>query len=180
MAAKNGKGIGIRHTGNIKDKIKDAQRALGIAVQSFDEFKEAAAVMSKKPIEIRHYANDVLDACLEVTAAQALKGADALAAVLAVTEAERELERKSIAAKIERRGEILADILDRYESERCGLGGMRGTAWAGFNAVTEHADHVKPGRQSGSIETRASRRFESAVSGDGDDMKQAAYQVAMR
>jgi hypothetical protein len=41
------------------------------------------------------------------------------------------LARKSFERKIERRGEILQDMLERYESERCGLNGQRGTAWGG-------------------------------------------------
>jgi phage/plasmid-like protein (TIGR03299 family) len=174
-----GKGLSIRHTGNVKDKLEIARNALGFAVKGIEQFKDDAETMYRKPIEIKHYANDVLDAVLEVTQADALKGADALAATLQVTEANRELARKSIAKKIERRGEILDDILERYESERCGIGSIRGTAWAAFNAVTEHADHAKVGRQASDLETRASRRFESTLTGDADDMKQVAYLKAL-
>lgn len=175
------KGIRIRHTGNIKNKIADAQTALGIAVESFSTFKDASVEMTHKPVEITHFADDVLDAVLEVTKADMLAGVDKLLeAVICKTEAEREFARNSIERKLERREEILEDILNRYESERCGKGDMRGTTWAAFNAVTEHADHAKVGKQSRDLELRASRRFESVMTGPADEMKQAAFQVAMR
>jgi hypothetical protein len=103
-----------------------------------------------------------------------------LAAVLQATEAERDLARKSFKAKIERCGEILEDMLNRYESERCGMNGQRGTAWAALNAVTESADHGKlAGRFTGDGETRMSRRFESILTGQADEAKQVAYQRAL-
>ena len=173
-----GEGISIRHTGSVKGKISAAQKVLGLAVKQFDAYREGVEEMTRRPVEIRHYANDVLDAVLEVTQADCLKGADALAAAIATTEAERDLARKSFASKIERRGEILTDILERYDSSANGINGMRGTAWAAFNAVTEHADHNRIGRQKGTAEARASRRFESAISGQADEMKQAAFQLA--
>jgi phage/plasmid-like protein (TIGR03299 family) len=174
-----GKGISIRHTGNIKEKVREARKALGFAVQEIEEYKTAAEALYHKPCEIHHYANDVLDAVLEVTHAEAMKGADALAAALKVTETQRELAAKSFERKIERREEILADILDRYEKETNGIAGIRGTAWACFNAVTEHADHAKQGRESSDLDTKLSRRFESIINGQADDMKQAAFQTAM-
>src|SRR5262249_10838925 len=120
------KGLSIRHTGNVKDKLAIARQALRFAADSFETFKEAAGVMYHKPVDIKHYASDVLDAVLEVTQADAIKGADALAATLQVTEAQRALEAKSFERKIERRAEVLEDILNRYESERCGTA-VRGT-----------------------------------------------------
>src|SRR5262249_24375734 len=128
----------------------------------------------------KHYANDVLDAVLDISAANAAMGADVLAASIAVTQAARDLAAKSIEKKIERRGEILEDILTRYESERNGVNGMRGTAWAAFNAVTERADHGRFGRQDSDELTRLSRRFESTIAGDADEMKQVAFAVAMQ
>jgi phage/plasmid-like protein (TIGR03299 family) len=173
------KGLSIRHTGNVKTKLRQAREALGFAAQSFVEFKDAAEAMYHKPAEPIGYFHGVLDAVLEVTQAEALKGADALAAALQVTETARELERKRLERQIERRKDILTDIITRYESERCGVGSIRGTAWAAFNAVTEHADHAKPARSSSDYEVRMSRRFESSLIGEGDALKQAAYELAL-
>ena len=90
-----------------------------------------------------------------------------------------ELERKSFQRKIERRGEILEDIIMRYESATNGVAGMRGTAWASLNAVSEHADHNNIGRRVGTVENRRSRRFESALMGPADEMKQVALEMAI-
>ena len=173
------KGLSIRHTGDLKGKIASAQTALGMAVNGFEEFEMASKEMCHRTLNIHNYANDVLDAVLDVTAAQVKLGADVLAATLDATEASRELARKSFAAKIERRGEILEDILERYESERCGIGSIRGTAWAAFNAITEHADHAEVGKQARDLVLRQSRRFESAIAGDADTMKQEAFRIAV-
>jgi hypothetical protein len=71
-------------------------------------------------------------------------------------------------------------MLNRYESERCGMNGQRGTAWAALNAVTEAADHgTLGGRFQGSENAKASRRFESILSGSSDEVKQVAYQNAL-
>lgn len=175
--AMNGKAkaLSIRHTGNVKDKIDAARKVMGFAVKSFDGFQEAAQQMVVAKTEIGHYANDVLDTVLEVSQADCRLGADLLAAALDVTVAERDLAAKSFQRKIERRGEVLVDILNRYESERCS---PRGSVWAAYNAVSEHADHGKMQRQSRDIDTRRSQRFESVLTGEADTMKQAAYVAA--
>jgi phage/plasmid-like protein (TIGR03299 family) len=178
--AKKG-GLRIRHTGSIKSRIGDARSALGITCREFERFAEDAAVLAKTPCpDIRHYCNDVLDAVLDVSLADMKKGADVLAAMIDADAAERELAAKSFERKIERRGEILQDMLDRYESERCGFNGQRGTAWAALNAVTESADHGKlAGRFTGTENQRASRRFESILTGAADEAKQVAYRKAL-
>lgn len=174
------KGLSIRHTGNVKDKIKVAQTALGFAVQSFEQFKEDAETMYHKKIEIESYASELLDAVLDITQAEVDKGADVLAAAITKDSVQRDLEVKKLQKKIDKREKVLEEILERYEGERCGFGDMRGTAWAGFNAVTEYADHSKQGRKVGDEEERASRRFESVLIGEMDNMKQVAYEMAMK
>jgi hypothetical protein len=81
--------------------------------------------------------------------------------------------------KISRRGEILEDIISRFESERCQVNGIAGSLWAAMNAVTEHADYANGKRHVGTSEAQASRKFESVLAGDADEMKQAAYQGAL-
>jgi phage/plasmid-like protein (TIGR03299 family) len=181
---RSGKGLKIRHTGSIKAKIAAAQQALGMAVKSFDQFREAAEVMTTKKVEIRHFANGVLDAVLDVTAAEAAKGFDPLGAAMLATQAAAlvpgalDLARKSFEAKVERRGELLEEIIAAYETEKNGRNSMRGTAWAAFNAVTDAADHSKLGRKVGTADEQRSRRFENVLAGQADDMKQAAFQLA--
>lgn len=174
------KGIAIRHTGNVDMKIDEAKFALGLSVDSMHRFaKEAESLAQTRLPDAEFYVNDVLNCVLDVTAADCEKGAGLLEQVLKVSGAERKLAERRFARKIEKRGEILTDILNRYESEKNGVAGMRGTAWAGFNAVTEFADHAGVNRFNGSDDDRESRRFESAVAGDGDDLKQIAFEKAL-
>jgi hypothetical protein len=69
--------------------------------------------------------------------------------------------------------------LNRYEQERTGQGGSRGTAWAALNAVTEHADHWTGGRIVGTQAEHDGRRMESILTGKRDELKQSALSAAL-
>lgn len=173
------KGLSIRHTGDIKEKVKAAREALGYAVHGIEEYKEQAETLYRKPLnDVKFYVNDVLDAVLDITQAEMQKGSGLLASMIAKDEATRLLAQKSIDKKIERREEILEDILNRYEGERCA--NIRGTAFGAWNAITEHVDHGKVGRQAQDVTTRQSRRFESVLLGEAAEMKQTAFEIALK
>jgi phage/plasmid-like protein (TIGR03299 family) len=175
------KGLKIRHTGNIKSKIREARQALGLAVQSFDRFRDAADSMTQTRLEPIPFFNGVLDAVLDVTEAQLKRGFSPLDAAIQATQAQLDLERKQFEAAAERRRDVLTDIIHRYESATNGINGMRGTAWSAFNAVTESADHAKIGtRRVGSLDDQRSRRFENVLVGTADEMKQAAFTLATK
>lgn len=173
-----GKGLKIRHTGNIKSKIRDARNALGLSVQSFETFKDAADTMARRKVEPMPFFNGVLDAVLDLTEAK-MKAGFSLEGIIDATQVQIDAERKAFEAAAERRREVLTDIINRYESDTNGANGMRGTAWSAFNAVTESADHAKIGtRRVGTLDDQRSRRFENVLSGAADEMKQAAYSLA--
>src|SRR5439155_805381 len=112
-AADGKKGITIRHSGSMKGAIADAQTALGLAVQGFDQFRGAAETMARRPLAIRPYAESVLD--------QVLEHETVIADLL---EKDREHARKENEKLAKRRAEILEDIIARYESDTNGIGGM--------------------------------------------------------
>lgn len=175
--ASDGKGqrsISISHFGSIEKRVKDAKSVLFDAGQSFQEFADRAEIMAATPADPQHYADDVLDAVLEITAADALKGSDALAAAIATTEAEHELLGKRFDRQIKRRGKVLDDILTRHESETCQA--AHGSVWSAYNAVTEYANHSLTYHGSGRRE--ATSRFNSILDGRADEFNEAAYQVA--
>jgi hypothetical protein len=61
---------------------------------------------------------------------------------------------------------VFEDLVERYAAETNGVNGMRGTAWAAVQTVVESADHGKlGGRNVGSENRRASRRFEQTFGG---------------
>jgi phage/plasmid-like protein (TIGR03299 family) len=168
------KGMSIRHTGSVKGKIAAAQEALGLAVAGFGQFAEVAETMAATPCRnVTAYANDVLDACLNITQAQMDMGADVLAATIARTQADQDLLAKSFQKRIERRESILESIIDIYHADNA-----NGSVWGAFNAVTNEADHSDRGRKVGTAEARASRRFESTLAGTRDEMKQVAFNLA--
>lgn len=172
MAAKDRKnGISIRHTGSVKAKIGDAQAALGLAVKGLDSFHQAAEAMSGKRLEVRPYAAGLLDDMIGLSEARKALVGDLIAA-------DREKAEKDVERKAEQHAACLADVLERYEGDACGLA-ERGTAWAAFNAVTEHADHNTLGRQAKDLNERRTRRFESTLNGPADELKQLAYVRAM-
>lgn len=179
------KGLKIRHTGSIRGKLDDARRALGIAVKGFQAFKDQAETLKATRVpDHRAYFGGVLDAVLDMTAARAKLGAEKLAdadILAGIIDGQEAKERavKSYQRAISERGDLLSDILQRYENERNGIGGARGTAWGALNAVTEHADHWIGGRQVGTQADRDGRRMESILTGDRDDMKQAALGQAL-
>ena len=178
--ADSDKGLTLRHTTNLKGRVEAAKQALGLTVQRVDAFRESAEVLARATVDPVPYFDGVLDAVLDVTKAEMDQGADLLAAALATTETDRKIEAARIQREINKREAILEEILSRYESDKNGVGGMRGTGWAAFNAVTETADHGKlGGRQIGKDEQKASRRFESVLNGAADEVKQIAYEQVM-
>lgn len=94
------------------------------------------------------------------------------------SEVQQRLE-KHYRRAIKARQNVLDDILNRHESERCGTNGTRGSAWSALNAVTEHADHYRGGRQVGTWDERNSRLFESILNGERDELKQVALTQAL-
>ena len=109
-----GQGVTIRHTTNVKSKVREAQRILGLARESFAAYDEQAKRLAQMQM-----GDKALDAFL-----------NSLFPV--PTDAEpttQDTNRKNL-------------IRDLFES---GAGteipGVRGTAWAALNAVTDYVDH---------------------------------------
>ena len=178
------KGIGIRHTGSVKTKIADAQTALAQSVDGFRTFRGNAEAMVRARIRTPNaYFNTVLDAVSPVSAADVQRGATALARSRCrqdVSPDDFTYALKTAEKEIRSRGEILDDILERFESERCRTNGIAGTVWSALQACTEHFDYHTDKRKVGTTEAQMSRRFESVLAGDRDEGKQVAYTQAMQ
>lgn len=172
------KGISIRHTGNLDGKIESAKQALGLAVDRFTEFANNAEVLVNTPVAPIPYFQGVLDSVLEITEADVTKGASLLAAALAQTnvEIDRDKAERSFALQIKKRGNMLDELLERYESKTQGVDGIRGSGWSSFNAVTESVNYGLLGGVQRKDAEATDRRFESIISGNGDDTMQVAYQ----
>jgi hypothetical protein len=64
-------GLGVRHTGDVRATIGDARLALGVAVRQIDRFTVAADVLARTPVDPQAFFPDLMDAVLDVTAADA-------------------------------------------------------------------------------------------------------------
>lgn len=169
-----------RHTGNIGDKLDDVRAKIGYQIGQFKTYEEKARYMASVQMpKPESYFNGILDEVLEVTEAQTMTGAAAVAKMLAKNDTDREQLEKKYTGLIERRRTILDDMLDRWERPANNLQGMKGTAWQGYNTVTEHANHNTIGRQVGSVTDRASRRVESLLNGPANELVQVALQHAV-
>lgn len=175
------KGIGIRHTGNPRARIADAQDALGLSLRGFEQYQESAEEMIRTPVSdytAGQYFDGLLDHICDVTAAQMKVDSDILAATLETTVAARELAAKRIERQKAFRSNLLDQLVSSYRDPR--ESPIEGTAWGLLNAATRVSDHGQTTRrQSRDESVRAERRFESSLIGDGDDTKQIAYVQAI-
>ena len=182
-------GISMRHTANIKQNIKAAQEALGLASAACDAFADTARHLASKPmpkpVDFFHL---VLDDVVDVTVANqavtkaGIDGGQVLDAIMSLADVDERLrsQERFDQAK-ERRAELLDDIVTRYESERCnGSPAIAGSAWAAVNAVSEFADHSPLVRYKGSDRQRAENRMMSILDGRAQEITQAAVNLALR
>ena len=145
----HGKGIAIRHAGDLPSKIAQARDVLGLANEFFDE-------LSLKIDRLASY---------YPTAAQ-LQGYF-----------QRLYPDPPVGNKT--RAENTRDTLLRLFEEGRGqdMPGIRHSAWAAVNAVTEYVDHHRPTRGR-TPEQRADRRLRSQWFGSGAQLKQRAWRLA--
>jgi len=115
-ALRQGKGSGcsIRHSGNIKEKVIQAQEALGLATSYFQEFTDISQHLAAKSItsqaQLETYADSVLGIPEEPST--------------------RFLNKR-------------ADIIRRFESPANLMPSTRHTYWTAWQAFTEYVDHKK-------------------------------------
>ena len=122
----------VKHSRNAKVNISEAQRALGIVRQQIettaDAFRAIAAVAMP---DARPYFETVFPAPVAPDAPAPRDGYD---------------------EALTRWNAHQATMLQLFETGRGqDVPGVRGTAWAGYNAVTEYVDHVYPVLQSGAV-----------------------------
>jgi phage/plasmid-like protein (TIGR03299 family) len=174
--------ISIPHTGNLDKKIEAAQQALGLSVEGLTDYASKAQILVQTPVgDFVEYTDSVLDAVLDITKADLAHDGPAWMKVANAPVTDRDELMKAFEREVKNRETILADIKARYESETCGVGGIRGSAWSAFNAISEAADHGPlGGRFKGKdSEDGRSRRFESIIGGKGDAIKQTAFTAAL-
>jgi len=146
-------GLTISHHPRLETRIAEARTKLGIIAARFDQFDEELHAMLSKD--------------------------------LSVTEASgyfRGLARTDIPGGTDRqkksREKVYGQMLANFDNERNTLPGMKHTAWAAYNAVSEWADHQRNYRGLNPAE-KLNRRLDSVWFGASHQLKQAAYYGAL-
>jgi len=150
MSLKDAKdGISIRHSGDIMSKVKEARRVLGISIKYYETFEEIAQFMAKKQLskaDVETYFDKVL-------------GIDKA--------------REKESAVLENRKDDLLGLFEHGKGND--RPGVRGSLWAGYNAVTEFVDHYKTIKGQGDDPTN---RLKSIWFGAGARLKEKAFDEA--
>jgi phage/plasmid-like protein (TIGR03299 family) len=152
LAMKAGAALTVSHFTNLDQRVSEARQKLGIIAARFDQFDAEMHAMIKRPLK----------------SAQADKyfraqfGVDAGASDLAKKLAERKLDQ----------------VRANFDNERNALPGIKGTAWAAYNAVSEYADHQKSwiGK---TAKDKADTQLNSIWFGGSHQLKQKAYADAL-
>ena len=144
-------GISIRHTGSVASKINEARKVLGLAVNYYMQFDKDAHALVKYKMNERE---------LKLYFDFVLKGDKA-------TETEESAQFKN------QRDELFSLFTGGKGNN---LPQVRGSAWAAYNAVTEHIDWHKTVKGAKEDQTN---RLKSIWFGSGAVIKARAYAKAM-
>lgn len=135
-------GMTFRHDGRLSTNILEAQKALGLVRSRAERMEEEAKALVRAQMTSQELA--------EFFVRQVAK--------LRFTKERAEL--------------VMEQLAELHEGETNTLPGMRGTAWAAYNAWSEWVDHA-PRR------TGRDARMESVLMGEGAKQKQDAWQDAL-
>lgn len=156
----------IRHIGDVKQQLAEAQRVLGISRKYFEVAGEAFRAMSAKEISaamLEGYLKAVVpDPEESIVRGHGDPGTHSILYQSARDRAQRIRDRIAFLFEAGRGNQIP---------------GARGTLWAAYNAATEWVDHVNVLRVDGEPKVRG---FESAMFGTGEDVRQRAFDAAVK
>lgn len=143
-------GATIRHYENLRDRVQDARRKLGIITDRFARFDAELQVLSRRSVNSA-WLNQYFTRLLPPAADPILQL---------------------------RQDKVLQCWRENFDNSRQSLPGIRGTAWGAYNAVSEWADHQRTFRGS-DARVRAERRLNSIWFGASDRFKRHAYDAAL-
>ncbi len=144
--------VTIRHTvGNVKHKLTEARRLLGIADNQFTKMEDVSKSLASR----------------QMTTAE-------LGAYVSALVPDPEIPTERSLGSVKRRRETIHRLFETGRGND--YAGVRGTAWAALNAAVEFADYDLPVRGRSDSE-RTSRRAESALFGRGSNFKTRALNL---
>ena len=151
LSDENGKRAKVRHTASMGLGIERVRETLGLLNSRFALFEDLSRQMANKQLGSKDL-DAYLSGLFKTEAAEGSKRAESRAA--------------NVMEEVER--------LFNYGKGN-NLPGVKGSAWAAFNAVTEYADHFRTVRGEKGLDNRA----KSLLFGTGADLKQRAWDGAL-
>ncbi|MHB1156052.1 MAG: DUF932 domain-containing protein [Phycisphaerales bacterium] len=151
--ATGSEGISIHHRPSLEMRVREARQRLGIVAARFDQFdEELHRMLEVQPSarQVNRYFKTVIPP----------------------------LPDNATARQQQSRREMLDRLDANLEAESNTLPGIRGTAWAAYNAVSQWADHQRSFRGTDDHQ-RAENRLQSVWFGSSNDIKQKAYDLAL-
>jgi phage/plasmid-like protein (TIGR03299 family) len=146
------KDLTIRHSGNIREKLDEARRIIGAANEEFALHTETCQKLAQRTLTVQEW-----ETFLDILCPVPHK--------LDPDWTERR-ERKIVETRDAIRAAYHGDL--QQTAPR--------TAWAAFNAVTEHVDHLP--RRGATQRQKAEARFNVTMYGPGRDQKERAFETA--
>ncbi|MGW6569833.1 DUF932 domain-containing protein [Streptomyces sp. NPDC054975] len=139
----------VRHTSGARGRIAQARQALGLTFTYAEEFEKAAQRMIETELSVDALRSAVSD----------------LWPVTASDSARKRTNQR-----------LRWNTIRRLFEEADTQAGIRGTAWAGYNAITEYANHVAPARGANDV-LRGAARAERVITGTADDLMERAFRL---
>lgn len=149
LSSRKHEGVVIRHFPDIQQKVEQARRLLGLSITFYKTLAEAFNALARVEVD---------DSWLNEYYGE-------------VVPTEKDVEPST------RLLHIRDGMKERFESASNMLPGIRGTAWAAYNSVTEWVDHDRGVPKLGVDKTR---RLESIWIGSGAVMKEHALNAALK
>ncbi len=159
------RGIQFQHTGNIAAKKDQARMVLGLVTDSTKQFEAQVRVLAAKHLT-KDQAREYFKTCYDLT--------------FGVVPGEPADDSETAASKFERQIEKRDAMIARWEANlehaHQSMAGVRGTAWAAYNAVSQWHEHER-GRCAAVAESPT--RVHSNLFGTSNNDKLKAYRAAL-
>lgn len=152
LKQQGGEGLAIQHKSNLDLRVRQARQKLGVIAARFDRFDEELHAMLQTPLTTRkvaRYFEGLLPDPTNLT--------------------DRQRRHRDL---------TMTHFQVNLENDRNTLAGIRGTAWAAYNAVSEWADHAREVRGVNE-QARLESRLDSIWFGSSHRIKQQAYRDAL-
>mgnify|MGYP001594569593 FL=1 len=143
-------GFSIRHKTGVKDHVEEAREILGLTELYYKNLTESFQAMVNKQLDAAGY-KEYLESIFPITDGK----------------------------KISKQQADMIQVMNvNFESGR-GANIAGKTVWGAMNSVTEYIDHQKRLNKTDDVVDATSRHFESVLYGQGQTIKQKAYDKAL-